>query len=515
MTNTDETSRTKNSIKNACHAVGGQVVNLIVQFILRTVFIRYLSIDYLGVSTLFTNILTFLSLAELGVGTAITFSLYKPIANNDSRKIAVLMKVFRKAYMAIGTAILLIGFSLTPFLSFFYKEVPKVDNLAIIYLLFVINSGISYFFSYKSIFIIANQKNYIVTNNTCFFKIVAAILQGVSLVLQHNYLVYLVIGIICTVISNIRISFVANRIYPVLKAKTNDKLDITTKNEIISNIRALVYHRLGGIIVFSTDNLLLSKMFGVGVVGLYSNYSLIVSSIEGIINQAFSSIAASVGNLGSTEDNENKIRVYNNIFFINFWIYSFSSIALTCLIDPFIRLWVGNNYLMEMLCVIFIIINFYLKGMRQTNMTFNAAFGLVPYYKYMPIPECIINLVTSVLLAKILGTVGVFIGTTISTLSTCLWIEAKVLFNYGLKAKLKLFFLKYIKYAAITLLGLFAALYLCSFVTNMGISGFIERSLIVAVVPNFIIFLLSRKTVEYSFVQGLIKDQIKNFQKSK
>lgn len=500
-----DSSRTSNSIKNAALAVTGKVFNLIVQFALRTVFIKCLSGDYLGVSGLFTNILTFLSLAELGVGTAITYSLYKPIADQDDEQIMILMRIYKKAYIIIGLTVLAIGFSLTPFLDFFYKDPPKVDNLDIIYMLFVLNSGLSYFFSYKSSFIIANQKSYITTNNTYLFNFLAAVCQAVVLVIYRNYILYLIIQVVFTLLANISISLKADKLYPVLLKKTNQRLDSETKDTIISNIKALVFHKLGGIIVFSTDNILLSKMFGVVVVGYYSNYTLIVNSIEGVVNQAFTSIAASVGNLGATASYEHREEVYNNIFYVNFWIYSFCSICLACLINPFILLWIGNDYIMSNLCCVFIVINFYLKGMRQTNMTFNSAFGLAPRYKYMPIPECIVNIVFSILLGEIIGPAGIFIGTTISTISSPLWIEARVLYKYGLHSNVKKFSIKYFKYALITLIAFLSTYLVCSSIGSNGWSGFIGRIITCIIVPNIIILVMTFKSEEFSFFRKLMK----------
>jgi len=500
-----ELSRTDNSVKNIGYAVVGKVINLVVQFVLRTIFIKTLTVEYLGINGLFSNILSLLSLAELGVGASITYSLYRPIAKKDERQIAILMRLYKRAYIAIGCLVLVIGTFLTPLLPFFYKEIPDVNHLRIIYLLFVVNSGISYFYAYKSSFIIANQKNYIVTNNTYLMQFFCTAIQAVLLILFHNYIVYLMLQVVFTFLTNIRLSLIANKAFPVLKRRTEDKLDTKTKNTIISNIKALLYHRIGAIVVFSTDNILLSKLFGVAVVGLYSNYSLIVTSLEGLVNQVFIAITASIGNLGTEENLKHKEDVYNKILFLNFWIYSFCSVALAVLINPFIQLWVGANYLMPDACVVFIVVNFFIKGMRQTNMTFNQAFGLVPRYKYMPIPECVINLFASIIIAKYVGSAGIFIGTTVSTVLTSLWIETRVIYKYGFSSSPKPFVWKYILYWTITIIEYGICQLIVSHIFINGMIGLIIKALLVFIIGNLVIAGMTFYLPEFKYTLRLIK----------
>ena len=290
-------SRTKNSIINLSFSLAGQFLNLLSKFLLRTVFVATLGKEYLGLSGLFTNILSLLSLAELGVGTAITFSLYKPIAQQNENQLIALMRVYKKAYICIGLFVLFAGALLTPFLSYFIKDMPDIPYIRMIYLLYVGNSGISYFYSYKASFIAANQKNYIVTNNQYLMNMLCALAQACALFFLHNYLIFLGMQVIFTIASNIRISKIADREYPILTRRTKIALDFNTKRMILSNIGAMVFHKIGAIVVFSTDNILLSKMFGLSIVGVYSNYCLIFNGIESILNQFFQSITASIGNL--------------------------------------------------------------------------------------------------------------------------------------------------------------------------------------------------------------------------
>lgn len=506
MNDTEKNSRTYNSALNLTFSLGGKIVDLLLKFLLRTVFIYTLGKEYLGLSGLFTNILSLLSLAELGIGTAINFSLYKPIAKNDNDTISALMKLYRKAYVIIGIAVLTIGASLTPFLGFFIDEMPDIPHIKIIYLLFVLNSGISYFYSYKASYISANQKNYIVTNNTYLFTFLCSFIQVIVLLVYHDYIAYLVIQVLFTFLANYRISKKAEKLYPVLKKKTDSKIDDETKETLIKNVSALVFHRIGAIVVFSTDNILLSKIFGIIIVGIYSNYTMIVNAVEGILNQVCLAASASIGNLKvETEDNHQK-NVFNRLYFVNFWLFSVCAIMLATLFQPFIKLWLGDSFLMTYICVIFVSLNFYLKGMRQTVMTFNTSYGLVQYYKYMPIPECLINLGSSIILAYLIGPVGIFIGTTLSTLLTSFWIEPRVLFKYGIKEMtMILFFKRYSIYTATTMVSFLLVCSANHFISIDGILGFIINLFIAFVLPNILIVLVFGKTEEFQYVVKLGK----------
>ncbi len=495
-------SRTKNSIVNIIFSFGGQLVDLVARFILRTVFIYTLGSEYLGLSGLFGNILALLSLADMGIGVAITFSLYKPLEENDEHALRILMKVFKKTYIYIGSAVLLIGVALTPFLNFFIKEMPSdVPHIHLIYVLFVVNTAISYFYSYKTSYVIANQKGYVVTNNRYLMNLLCAIAQAIELVVIGNYILFLIIQIVFTIASNVRISFTADKMYPILKEHTNEHLDEDTKNTIVTNVKALIIQRVGSEVVFSTDNLLLSKIFGLVIVGVYSNYTLVINALEAILSQFFQAITASVGNLGVNSDKQHQKDIFYVVLFINFWMYAFSAIALGVLFQPFITLWIGEKYLMTTGCLFFIVINFYLKGMRQSVVTFNNAYGMMRHYKYAPIFECVANIGASILFAKMWGPIGIFIGTTLSTALVPLWAEPRALFKHGLDGGLPGFFVKYFVYGVFASFAFVITMLVANAVSIGGIFGFILRMFIVALLPNIMILVAFFRTKEFNYLK--------------
>lgn len=496
--------RIKSSILNLSYAIAGQCLGLLVSFFARIAFIQVLGTEYLGLNGLFANLLSILSLLELGVGSAITFSLYKPLAENDTEKVKSLMKLYKKAYISIGTLILVFGVSFIPFLELFIKSIPDIPHLQFIFLLFLIDSAISYFYSYKRTLIITDQKRYIATIYRYSFFILLNIVQILVLYLTHNYILFLLCQIIATFAENIVVSKKADKLYPYLLEKDIKKIDKETLNQIIKNVRAMTAHKIGGVVINSTDNLIISKYVGLVGVGLYSNYLLIISALNIIIMQVFTSITASVGNLGATETDDKKKFIFNIVFFMNFWIYGFVSICLVALLNPFISLWIGRDFVLDTEVAMAIIVNFYLTGMRQGVLTFRDALGIYWYDRYKPILESMINLVVSLILVKELGMLGVFIGTMISTVTTSLWVEPYVLYKYGFKSSVLSYFKRYILYSMVTIVSCIMTVSVTNIFNNANFINFIIQLVICIVVPNGLFFLLFHRTNEFKYLYNLI-----------
>lgn len=497
--------RAENSLKNAAAAWSGQLLSLVIKFVSRTIFVMILSEEYLGVNGLFSNILSMLSLAELGVGVAIVYSMYRPIAQNDEEKIIALMQFYKKVYTAIGIFILVVGSCLTPFLSVFVKEMPDIEYLQVIYLLYVLNSGASYFFSYKASFITANQKNYIVTIINNLMSALTVTAQIIVLAITKNFILYVAVQVVGTVITNAVISWYANKHYPVLKKKEKKPLEEATLNEIKKNTKAMLMHKIGGIIVFSTDNIILSKFVGLAVVGIYSNYVLLIESIEKVLEQIFFAITPGIGNLAVCENEDRSYDVFKTTFLINFWVYSFSAICFFNLMNPFISLWLSEKYLFAFGIVTILCINFYIKGMRKTVQTFSNAMGLFWYNRYVPLFESVINIVFSIVLSLKLGAAGVFIGTFISTMTTCFIAEPWVVFKYGLNKKMRLYMIKYAIFTVVGLATNALVYFLCGLATGDGIMPFVLKMLVCAVVPNVVYIIVFARTNEFKYILSVIK----------
>lgn len=502
-------SRMKNSMRNIAYAMLGQFIGLIISFVSRTIFIKYLGAEYLGVHGLFSNILSILSLAELGIGTAIIYALYKPLAENDTVKIRALMKLFKKAYILIGLIVLSLGLLLTPFLEHIIAKDTNIEYLSILFLIYTLNSATSYFFSYKRSLIIADQKQYITTIFHYSSVILLNTSQIIFLIFTQSYLLFLLLQLFFTLITNIGISITADKMFPYIKGKNYERLDVQTKQSIKNNIKALLMHRIGGVVVTSTDSILISSFEGIVSVGIYSNYLLITSTINTIIGHLFSSITSSVGNLGAKEDKKVVHQMYLNINFVGAWVYGFASISLIILLNPFIKYWLGGDYLFPLLLVSTIVINFYLGGMRNATLTFRNALGLFWYDRYKAIIEALINLVVSMVLVQKIGITGIFIGTTVSTLLTSFWVEPYILFKYGFNLSVKSYFLRYLIYTIVTIFTGLLTYYICSLVSIDGFLDVVLKSFICLIIINSVYIMVYFRTKEFRYFINVLKNVLK------
>ncbi|WP_034549894.1 lipopolysaccharide biosynthesis protein [Carnobacterium funditum] len=501
--------RTANSMKNVAVVLVGQVLNILLAFGARIVFVRMLDVEYLGVNGLFTDVLSILSLAELGFGSAVIYGLYKPLAVKDEKKIKALMNFYAFSYKVIGFTVLTLGLGLLPFLNIIIKDSPNIPNLNFIYLLYLANSVVTYFYAYKRSLIIADQKNYIVTFYKSGFLFLATAVQVIVLLMTRNFVLYLLVRILFSVVENIFIAQKANKLYPFLKERNKEKLEKTDRKVIFKNIKALMYHRVGSVVVEGTDNILISSIVGIVWVGLYSNYSLILGAINSIVNQIFESVTASVGNLNAVENKEKSFDIYKVMLFINFWIFGFCAISLWILLNPFITLWLGAKYVMSQWIVALIVINFYIKGFRKTTLVFKDAYGLFWNDRYKPIAEASINLIASLILARSYGIAGILLGTLISSLTTVVWIEPFVVYKNGFKKSVSDYFKRYIGYGLAALTATILTSLASSFIPEGLFINFIYRVLLCVIIPNSFFLLVFSRTDEFKYVLAIIKVGLK------
>lgn len=501
--------RLENAARNVKAAWILQLVHILCQFFSRTVIIKVLTIEYVGLSGLFSNVLTMLSLAELGIGEAIIFSLYGPIARKEKENITAIMTFYKKVYIAVGVFILAAGLLITPYIDVFIKDMPDIPEIYLIYMLYVINSSASYFFSYKAAFVTATQNNYIVVLNNGIWEVLMVGCQATVLFMFKNYVAYMVIGIVFVLIQNISITIIANRKFPYLKDKRHVKMPKEIFSQIKKNTGAMVFHKIGTIIVFATDNVIISKFVGLVSVGLYANYCTITNAVTVFINKFFNAISASVGNLAVEEDVETQEKTYLRVLFINFWLYVFSCCCLMNLLNPFIgSVWLGDKYLFNEAIVLLIVIKTYLTGMRGATQTFKNAKGLYWQNRYMPIYESLINLVASLILVQYMGVAGVLLGTIISSVATCVWIEPHVLYKYGFKKPEIYFYIRYAKYFVVFVFIMAVTYGLVSIIHIGGIGGFILKCIVSAAVPNIMIWLIYRKKDEFRYVVGIVRKKL-------
>ncbi len=506
--------RKESSIKNIIYAYVGQFFGIIVNFIARIVFIRVLNTEYLGINGLFTNILSVLALAELGVGAAMAFNLYEPLAKNDINKIKALMNLYKKAYIAIGVFILVVGIGITPFIEYFISETPNIQYLHFYYILFVINTAVSYFFTYKRTLLVSAQKRHIATFYRYLFYALVNIAQIIILIATKNYTLFLVCQIIFTLLENICVSRKTEQLYPYIKGKNTEKLDKKSYDKIFRDVKAMFMNRLGVTVVKFTDTIIISKFLGLVEVGLYSNYKMITTSLTTIITQIFTSITASVGNFVVTESKEKMEILFKRIFFMNFWIYAVVSICLVVVTNPFIKFWIGEEFLLGEDVVVIMVLSFYLLGMKLTITTFKDALGLYWRDKYRPIFTVVVNLLVGILLVKPLGIIGVLLGTIAGTVFVDLVVEPYVLYKYTFEKSALTYYKKYFLYNITAVMISLFVIWICSFVKiENALLDTLTKGSISFIIVNAILIIIFHKSENYNYMKQIIRmsiEMIKN-----
>lgn len=492
-----EKSRTEYSARNTTVAMIARVIAILMGFAARVVFTHTLSEAYVGINGLFTDLLNVLALSELGVGTAITYALYRPISEKDIEKQKSLMRMYRTFYRMVALFVLIAGLLIMPFLDLLIKDSPDVEHLKLIYLMYLLNSVLSYLLIYKKTLVDAHQMNYIgVLYQTVTWSVQNAV-QICVLIFTKNFILYLSVLILCTVGGNIAVSLKAERMFPYLKDKNVRKLSVEETKSIYQNIRAMLMHKVGNVIVNNTDNLLLSALVGSLSVGRYSNYFLIIGSVTQVLNQMFQGITASVGNLGVEESRERIGKIFEASFFMGQWMFGMAAICLYEILNPFVEMSFGRNYVFAENITLILCINFYLTGMRQATLVFRDSLGLFRYDKYKALPEAFINLVSSIILGKYMGTAGIFIGTLISTVTTSLWVEPYILYKHRLERSCRIYFVKYAVYAAVTFSLWFVADLLCRRVNGGLFTICVMRLIICMVLTNICYLVLYHRTKEF------------------
>lgn len=504
-------SRVVKSQYNLMFSLIYNIVVTLLGFATRTVFVHSLGVEYLGLNGLFTNVLSLLSLAELGVGSAITFSLYKPIANNDSEKIKSLMHLYKIAYRIIGWIIFGLGIVLTPFLKYMVNLDAGIDiNYYVIYVMFLVNTVISYwFFAYRSVIIYAHQEGYVLTNVETIFKLISYFMQFGILLTLKNYYLYLALPIIIGIIKNVIISKIAGKRYPIINEKEVKPLEKEEVNGIFQNVFALSLFKISGVVYGATDNLIVSTWLGTAVVGVVSNFTMIIQLITSYVNMIFQSMYASVGDLNASETDSYKYVVFKRLNLLNYWIYAFCTICLGCFLNPCIKVWLGGKYCLENSTVILLALVFLVPGLNNVINIYKDACGLFKEVQVRAIFTAVINLVVSIVLVKSIGLNGVYIGTLVAYILTIYMVDCRVVFKKVFHLNVRLYYVDLLK-KTMLFIALFAV---CTYSINQvyidSWGELIVWIIILSVLINGILLLIYKGTEEYAYLKRIVFNFIK------
>lgn len=501
-------SRTKNAGKNAASAVANKLIILLLSFINRRIFIRYIGVEYLGINGLFSNILTLLSMADLGLGTAMNVSLYKPIADGDTEKLAELLNYFRRVYYYIAAGVAAVGLALTPFLGYIVNMDSDIPYLQLYYIIFVLKNVVSYLFVYKSSIVKADQKMYLVNRVQVFANLLKVILQIVTIILFKNYLVYILLDVAEVLTENLTVSVLADRNYPFIKKKR--ELPQNEKKAIFSDIGSAFVYKISGSLINGTDNILLSVIVGTVFVGLYSNYYTITNTIETFIGLLFNSLTASVGNLVATSDAKKRFGVFRVMQMCSFWICGVVTVCLWFLMQDFIVLWLGEDLLIDNLTVIAIILNLFFSICMRPVWTFREGTGMYRQIKYIMLCTAIENIFLSIILGKIMGASGIIFATSISKITTYFWYEPNILFSQFFHEKVGQYYREYLINAVMILVCLGICYILTRWINGVSIAKWLAKAVICFSVVNVIYFFHYFRTLEFERVKRTLRKKIRN-----
>lgn len=499
-----EGSRTSKSIKNAKWSILLQVVTILTKFITTTVFVKILGIDYNGLNGLFNEVIAMLSLAEMGVGSAIVYNLYKPLAEHDTAAVQRLMGLFKTAYRGIAASILVLGLILTGFIQYIVTDTNfDTSYIRLVFVIFVVQSAASYLFAYKRSLLNADQQNHVVSVVTLVFNLLLVVLNVAVLLLTHNYIAYLLVGFCITMGINIVTSVIADKKYPYIKQKA--KALPEEKKGVISNIKHIFIGTLSGKVTTSTDNILISVLVSTYQIGIYSNYALIMNAVKSIFSKITESISGGFGNLVATESPERVDKVFKRASFLYQSLGFGLSMVLFGVLTPFVKLWIGTDYVITDAVLYISVFNVFLFIAREPLWKIIQTTGFFAQDKNISIIGTIINLVLSIGLGKLWGMAGIFLGTS-STLLIQIVLKVILLYKYKLKISPWPCMRRWLFLSLLTAAGMLLIGVICAQISlPVAILDILLKGVISAILGAGIMILLYRKTDEFHYCIDMAK----------
>lgn len=507
-------SRVKNITRNMLYGYGSQIIIALFTFISRSIFIKHLGIEYLGISGLFTNVLGVLALVELGVGPAMTFTLYKPVADNDTERIKSIMQLYKKMYMYIALIITVIGLAIVPFIDKIVKTESVFPLLRVYYFLFLAGTVATYFSAYKRSLLIAYQRQYIATKIDTIFMVALNIAIIVVLILFKNYLIYLIVLTIIKILQNIVMNIYINKEYPYLTDGKAEPLSKDYITELTQKVKGLFLHKIAYAVINQTDYIIISTFVNITSVGLVTNYNLLIQTIKSVFSTTISSILGSLGNFVTIENTENKFKAYQIYSLLMFWLYGVVTIGFFSLADSFIFLWLGDGFTIDNFTWLIIMLNFFLYGNLAALWEIKMVSGIFVKDKWVDAIAAAVNIAVSLILVKPLGMLGVFIGTLANTAVVYI-LRPRIIYRYAFNKNIVPFYYQVLLRLICVVAGaavsiLFRELTL----KTVTIPLFILNTLVTFIVANGIFYVVYRKTEAYAYLEARLASLLKKIKKS-
>lgn len=502
-------SRSSNAIKNIIVALLCQAVTFVFSFATRTVLISLLGDEYNGLTSFFHNVVVVLSFTELGVGSAIIYALYKPIAENDIEKLKSLMGFYKSFYRILAIVVFGLGVLITPVMRFFVETDVPLGNVSFYFLIYLGNTAVSYLFIYKSSILNADQRSRTVKFVTTVFLIIRNVVEIGILFLTHSFVAYLFVQLICTMLNNITISAVADKYYPWLKEKST-KLSKTEMKSVFSDVKSIFIYRVGGILLNNSSSIIMSKMVGVVILGFYSNYYTFISSATALLELVFVAMKGGLGNLNAKKDLKASEKFFRECNFLAFILYTICSVGMFVLLDDVVYLWLGPERILGKTVCFAMVANLYIYGMLQGMMMYRNTTGLFRKTKYIILITSIINLVLSIAMGLRWGLFGILIATSIARLLTNFWYEPLMLYKKIFNMPVLKHFIRQVMYLATTLCSGAITYFVCEkFFTEVTIISIAVKFVLCIAIPSIIIFVFYFRTSEFKALKnrafGLLK----------
>lgn len=486
--------RTKNAARNVVFGMILKIYALALPFVMRTAMIYWLGIEYLGLNSLFTSVLEVLNLAELGVGSAMTFSMYKPIAEDDRDKICALMNLYHFYYRVIGGVVLVGGLAVFPFLPYLIKgNVPSDINIYVLYLLNLSATVLTYWlFAYRNSIFSAYQRTDVVSKVTIVTDTIKYAIQIFVLAFFHNYYLYVMAILATQILNNISIAYLSKKMYPQYEPR--GKVSKTEQKEINKRIRDLFTSKLGGTIVGSADTIVISSFIGLKILAVYQNYFYIITALSGLVVILFNAVTAGSGNSMVTESKEKNYHDFKKLSWITYWMIGFVVCGLFCLYQTLMKVWVGADLMLNDNFVLLFCLYFAGNMTIQLLSVYKNAAGIWHEDRFRPLISGLTNLALNLLMVKFIGLYGVVLSTIISIyFISAPWLIHNV-FTLIFPGKFKDYGKDLLTYTIVIIAVTFITSHVCNLIPDAGFGILIVKTLVCTLVCNGLFFLIYHKS---------------------
>lgn len=498
-------NRTQKAILNSTITLSCQIVYLVVSFVCRTIFTKALGAEYLGVSGLFSNILTILSFAELGIGSALVYRMYEPLAKNDHEKLCQYMQLYKSMYHLIFVVILVAGLAIIPFIPYMVIAPDVKENVTLLYILYLAQTLVTYISVYKKSILIADQKSYVVNIYTQLFNIVMNIAQCVFLVVTHNFIIYCVLNIVFNFVNNVVCSYRADREYIYIRQKPKTKLSGDEIKRLFKDVKGLLLTKIASTAFSGTDNIFISAFIGIKYVGILSNYTVFSSIVNGVINKIFDAVTACIGNLVVTGEKSKSENVLKKLFFLNTTLYGYLSLAMFVLLREFVMsIWLDAEYDLSQTIVMLVLIELFFRSIHYPVYMTRNAMGCFSEYKGLFAASAVLNIFLDFVLVKPFGISGLYIATIICRGITYL-IDIWVVYEQQLRVSIWNYLCMVFKWLAFLAICGFIMTKVSTMIILTGIIGFLLRGIVISCIYFILFLFVFSGTEEFKYYMAMGK----------